>query len=65
MENIDFLQRFICIKQQWLKNQLKIAIEEPSSQSKARAQESKREKKKDQKEMRAKSQEWEGRDSLL
>ena len=54
-ENIDFLQRFTCIKQQWLKNQLKITIEKPSSRSKARAQESKREKEKDQIEMRAKS----------
>ena len=53
-ENIDFLQIFTCIKQQWLKKQLKVTIEEPSSWSKARAQESKREKKKGQREMRAK-----------
>ena len=54
-ENVDFLKRFTCIKQQWLKNQLKITIEESSSWSKARVQESKRAKEKDQREMRAKS----------
>ena len=43
------------IHQQQLKTQLKVTIKEPSSWSKARAQESKREKKKDQREMRAKS----------
>ena len=43
------------IHQQWLKNQWKITREESNSWSKARAQESKREKKKDQREMRAKS----------
>ena len=43
------------IYQQWLKTQLKVTIEEPSSWSKARAQKSKREKEKDQREMRAKS----------
>ena len=41
--------------QQWLKTQLKVTIEEPSSWSKTRAQENKRAKKKDQREMRAKS----------
>jgi len=54
-KNADFLQIFICIKQQWPKKQLKVTIEEPNSWSKARAQESKREKEKDQREMRAKS----------
>ena len=49
-ENTDFLQRFTCIKQQWLK----ITIEESSSWSKAKARERKREKEKDQREMRAK-----------
>ena len=43
------------IHQQWLKTQLKVTIEEPSSWSKTRAQESNREKEKDQREMRAKS----------
>ena len=47
--------KFSFIHQQWLKNQLKITIEESSSWSKARAQESKRAKEKDQREMRAKS----------